>query len=65
MHYLYRVNTLQRDTGDKKFVVLTELVILQPQRLVKSLEIIFLKLFFRWFFRLYHATRDFFTCTFR
>ena len=32
MHYLCRINTLQRDTGAKKFVVLTELVILQPQR---------------------------------
>ena len=32
MHYLNRVTTLQRDTGAKKFVVLIELVILQPQR---------------------------------
>ena len=38
MHYLYRVNTLQRDTGAKKLVVLTELVILQPQRFAKWLK---------------------------
>ena len=33
MNYLYRVNTLQGDTGAQKIVVLTELVILQPQRI--------------------------------
>jgi hypothetical protein len=32
MHYLYRINRLQRDTGTQGFSDLAELVILQPQR---------------------------------
>jgi hypothetical protein len=40
MHYLNRVTTLQRDTGAKKFVVLIELVILQPQRRIKRTKIV-------------------------
>jgi hypothetical protein len=40
MHNLYRVNTLQPDTRAKKLVVLTELVILQPQRLLKRQKIV-------------------------
>jgi hypothetical protein len=43
MHYLYRTNRLQRNTGTqehKNLVILAELVILQPQRRTKRTKIV-------------------------
>jgi hypothetical protein len=39
MHYLYRVNRLQRDTDTQKLSDFSELVILQPQRPFKRKNI--------------------------
>ena len=36
MHYLYRVNRLQCDTGAQKTAAMARIVILQPQRPVKD-----------------------------
>jgi hypothetical protein len=40
MHYLYRVNRLQCDTGAQKSSTLAELVILQPQRPLKRTKVV-------------------------
>jgi hypothetical protein len=41
MHYLYQVNRLKCDTGaQKNQLFLAELVILQPQRLLKRKNIV-------------------------
>jgi hypothetical protein len=38
MRYLHRVNHLQCNTGAQKTAVFAELVILQPQRTLQSIE---------------------------